>query len=169
VANLTFTHVVGALNRRGTSMDSCRVRRFSDAGQGRRGVLEVQRGIFYGLVSCFASGEDFYIGWTYWLCLSPARWLMLWLRRFLWGSSLRHHAVHATLRADGAEALRAALRIVVREGVEVAMGELPAQGEETIGTLVPVVDRQRGPNWKRLFPRSFTSAAGSIPERGFRS
>jgi hypothetical protein len=169
VATLTFTHVVWAFNRRGTPVNSCRVRRFSGAGQGRREVLEVQRGIFYGLVSCFASGEDLYIGWTYWLCLSPARWLMHWLRRFLWGFPLRHHAVHAGLRADGAEALRAALHIVVREGVEVAMGKLAAQGEGTIGTVVPVVDRQRGPTWKRLFPSSFTPAAGSVSERGFRT
>jgi hypothetical protein len=165
LAPLTFTHIVWAFNRRGTPVDSCRVRRFSAPGQGQREVLEVRNGIFYSLVSCFASGDDLYIGWTYWLCLSPARWLMLWLRRFLWGTRLYDHAVDSSLRADRAEALRAALHRVVQEGVEVAMGKLAAQGEGTIGTVVPVVGRKRGPNWRRLLPLSFTPAAGSVSEQ----
>jgi hypothetical protein len=151
VAPLAFIHVVWAFNRRGTPADSCRVLRLSAAGRDRRELLEVRKGIFYGLVSCFASGDDLYIGWTYWLCLSPARWLMLWFRRYLWGANLHRHAVHTSLRSDGAEVLRAALHSVVREGVEVAMGKLAAQGEGTIGTVVPVVDRKSGPSWKRLF------------------
>jgi hypothetical protein len=152
VAPLAFTHMVWAFYRRGTPVDSCRVRRFSAAGHGQREVLEVRKRIFYGMVSCFATGDDLYIGWTYWLCLSPARWLMLWLRRFLLGARLQRHAVHASLRADGAEALRAALDRVVREGVDVAVGKLAAQGEGTVGTVVPVVDRKTGLKWKRLFP-----------------
>ena len=150
VAPLTFSHVVWAFNRRGTPVDSCLVRRFSAAGQGRREVLEVRKGTFYGLVSCFASGEDLYIGWTYWLCLSPARWVMLWLRRFLWGGRLHYRAVHAGQQSDRAEALRAALHRVVQEGAEVATGKLAARGEGTIGTLVPVVDSKRAPSWMRL-------------------
>jgi hypothetical protein len=160
IASLTFTHIVWAFYRRGAAVDSCRVRRFSAEGQGRREVLEVRKGIFYGVVSCFASGNDLYIGWTYWLCLSPARWLMLWLRRFLWGARLYRQAVNASLRADGAEALRAALHRVVQEGVEVAMGKIAAQGEGTIGAVVPVVDRERNLNWKRFFPPLFHASRG---------
>jgi hypothetical protein len=147
VAPVTFSHVVWAFNCRGAPVDFCRVRRFSAAGQGLREVLEVRKGITYGLVSCFAAGEDLYIGWTYWLCLSPARWLMRWLRRFCWGGRLHHHAVHAGHHSDGAEALRATLHRVVQEGVEVGAGKRAAQGEGTIGTLVPVVDQKRGPSW----------------------
>jgi hypothetical protein len=150
VAPLTFNHIAWALKRRGTPVDSCRVRRFSAARRCQRDVLEVRKGIFYGMVSCFASGEDLYIGWTYWLCLSPARWLMRWLRRFLWGGRLHYHAVHAGQYSDGAEALRAALHRDVQEGLEVARGNLAAQGEGTIGTLVPVVDSKSGLRWMRL-------------------
>src|SRR5258708_21653613 len=77
-APIAFDHVAWAFSRRNTPVDFCRVRRFPVMGQGSRDVLEVRQGIFYGLVSCFASGNDLYIGWTFLLYLSPARWLLIY-------------------------------------------------------------------------------------------
>jgi hypothetical protein len=112
-------------------------------GQYPRDVLEVRDGIFYGLVSCFPSGNDLYIGWTFWLCLSPARWLMLWLRHFLWWHNRHDRSIYVSLKFDRVRALREALHGAAREGVEVVAGPLGTQGEgTTTGALVPVVPQQ---------------------------
>jgi len=126
------------------------VRRFAVMGQGSRDVLEVRQGTFYGLVSCFASGNDLYIGWTFWLYLSPARWLLIWLRRLLWEIRFRGHAIYVSLQFDRAKALREALHSASREGVDVAAGQVAAQGQGTVGSLVPVVtdDSTRDPAWQ---------------------
>jgi hypothetical protein len=149
-APIALDHVAWAFTRRNTPVDYCRVRRFPVMGQGSRDVLEVRQGIFYGLISCLASGNDLYIGWTFWLYLSPARWLLIHLRRFLWECRFQGHAIYVSLQFDRAKALREALHSAVREGVDVAAGQLPAQGHGTVGALVPVVadDSTNDPAWQ---------------------
>ena len=153
-AAMTFDHIAWAFSRRETPVDSCRARRFKVAGQGSREVLEVRQQLFCGLVSCFAHGNDLYIGWTYWFSLSPARWLLTLIRRFLWFLRLHGSEIYLSLQFDTTRALREALHSAVREGVDVAAGQLPAQGQGTIGSLVPVVtdDSVNDPSWQRLVP-----------------
>ena len=127
-AAVTFDHIAWAFSRRDTPVDHCRVRRFKVMGQGSRDVLEVRQGVFCGLVSCFASGNDLYIGWSFWLSLSPARWLLILLRRLFWECASRG-AVYVSLQFDRARALREALHSAVREGVDVAAGQILAQGQ----------------------------------------
>jgi hypothetical protein len=143
LAPQTFEYVAWAFGRRGTPMDFYRVRRLPLRGRGSRDVLEVQHGIFHGLVSCFASGNDLYIGWTFWLSLSPAHWLLLWLWHFLWWHHRHDHAVYMSLQSDEVKALREALHGAVREGVEAAAGQRAAPGGETASALVPVASQQR--------------------------
>jgi len=153
-AAMTFDHIAWAFSRRETPVDSCRARRFKVAGQGSREVLEVRQQLFCGLVSCFANGNDLYIGWTYWFSLSPARWLLTLIRRFFWFLRLHGSEIYLSLQFDTTRALREALHSAVREGVDVAAGQLPAQGQGTIGSLVPVVtdDSVNDPSWQRLVP-----------------
>lgn len=136
---VVFDHIAWALQRRNTPMDSLKVRRFKIMSQGPRDLLEIKQGIFYALVSCFDNGGDLYIGWTFWLYLSPARYLWTAIRRLLWELRNRGHAIYVSLQFDRARALREALHSAVREGVDVAAGQLMAQGQGTIGSIVPVV------------------------------
>jgi hypothetical protein len=151
-AAVTFDHIAWAFSRRETPVDHCRVRRFKVMGQGSRDVLEVRQAVFSGLVSCFASGNDLYIGWSFWFSLSPARWLLILIRRSFWDLRFRGSAVYVSLQFDRARALREALHSAVREGVDVAAGQILAQGQGTIGSLVPVVadDSASDPSWQWL-------------------
>jgi hypothetical protein len=152
VAPVALDHIAWAFSRRKTPADYWRARRFPVMGQGSRDVLEVRQGVFYGLVSCFASGEDLFLGWTYWFSLSPARWLLIVIRRLFWFLRFRGSAIYMSLQFDRARALREALHSAVREGADVATGQLAAQGQGTIGSRVPVVtDESAGdPSWRWL-------------------
>jgi hypothetical protein len=138
-APVVFDHIAWALQRRRTPMDSLQLRRFKVMSQGQRDVLEIKQGIFRGFVSCFENGGDLYVGWTFWLFLSPARYLWTAFRRLLWELRNKGHAIYVSLQFDRAKALREALHSAVREGVDVAAGQQAAQGHGTIGSVVPVV------------------------------
>ncbi len=138
-APVVFDHIAWALQRRRTPMDSLQLRRFKVMSQGQRDVLEIKQGIFSGFVSCFENGGDLYVGWTFWLYLSPARYLWTGFRRLLWELRNKGHAIYVSLQFDRAKALREALHSAVREGVDVAAGQQAAQGHGTIGSVVPVV------------------------------
>jgi hypothetical protein len=134
-----FDHIAWSLHRRATPADTVQLRRFQVPGQGTRDLLEIRQGIFYGLISCFPSGNDLYLGWTLWLYLSAARFLGLWIQRFFWELRFRGHAVYLSLQYDRAKALREALHGAVREGAEVAAGHAVPHGQGILGTVIPVV------------------------------
>lgn len=138
-APIVFDHIAWALHRRNAPVDSVQLRRFKVMGQGTRDELELRQGIFYGLVSCLANGGDLYIGWTFWIYMSPARWFWTAFRRLLWELRFRGHAIYVNLQFDRAKAFREALHSAVREGVDVAAGQVTPQGQGTVGSLVPVI------------------------------
>jgi hypothetical protein len=138
-APVVFDHIAWALHRRNAPVDSVQLRRFKVMGQGTRDELEIRQGVFYALVSCLANGNDLYIGWTFWLYMSPARFLWTALRRLLWELRFRGHAIYVNLQFDRTKAFREALHSAVREGVDVAAGQVAPQGQGTVGSLVPVV------------------------------
>ena len=144
-APIVFDHIAWALQRRETPMDSLQLRRFKVMSQGSRDVLEIKQGIFYGLVSCFDNGGDLYIGWTFWLYLSPARYLWTAIRRLIWELRNKGHAIYVSLQFDRARALREAMHSAVREGVDVAAGQVAAEGQGTIGSIVPVIADSSSP------------------------
>ena len=127
-APVTFDHISWALSQRQTPLDLVQIRRLQLAGDESRDYLEIRRGLFTGFIACFAYGTDLYVGWTFWVRLSPGRWLLLWLAR-LWQTLMRRGTeLHVTLRYDYARAMREAMHSVAREGVDVAIGQLSAQG-----------------------------------------
>jgi hypothetical protein len=144
-APIVFDHIAWALQRRQTPMDSLQLRRFKVMSQGSRDVLEIKQNIFYGLVSCFENGGDLYIGWTFWIYLSPARMLWTAIRRVIWELRNKGHAIYVSLQFDRARALREAMHSAVREGVDVAAGQVVAQGQGTIGSVVPVIADSSSP------------------------
>ena len=139
-APIVFDHIAWALGRHATPLDSLQVRRLRLAGEGQRDYLELRRSIFTGYVACFGYGNDLYVGWTFWVRLSPFRWLMMVIAR-IW-QSLTHHGndIYTTLRYDGARAMREAMHSTTREGVDVAVGQLAPQGQGLVGSAIPVTE-----------------------------
>jgi hypothetical protein len=131
-APVTFEHIIWALRRHETPLDSLQVRRLKLAGGESRDYLELRRGQFTGFISCFAYGQDLYVGWTFWLRISPLRWLLMTLAR-LWQTLMRRGTdLYVTLRFDYARAMREAMHSVAREGVDVAVGQVQAQGQGAV-------------------------------------
>jgi hypothetical protein len=141
VAPMIFDHIAWALQRRQTPLDNAKVRKLKLAGGEGRDYLEIRRALFSGLVCSFAYGEDLYVGWTFWLRISPARCLLMFLAR-LWQTLMRRGSdLYVTLRYDYAKAMREAMHNSAREGVDVAIGESRAQGQGTASALqVAVTD-----------------------------
>ena len=137
-APVTFEHIAWAVRRRETPLDLIQVRRLNLAGGQGRDYLELRRGLFTGFISCFAYGQDLYVGWTFYLRISPLRYLLMALAR-VWQTLKRQGTdLYVTLRFDYARAMREAMHNVAREGVDVAVGQLRPQGQGIIGEAVKV-------------------------------
>ena len=121
-------------------LKECRTQRFKLPRSAPRDYLELNSGIFYGYVACFGYGQDLYIGWTYWSKLSPIRYVFIFFAR-LWQSLFnRGSDLYVSLRFDSARALRKTMHRATRQGVDVAVGRLEAQGQGIIGSAIPVTE-----------------------------
>ena len=139
-APTVFEHIVWTLRRHETPLDSAQVRRLRLPREGSRDYLELRRDLFTGFIGCFAWGQDLYVGWTFWLKLSPFRALCMLIAR-IWQSALgRGNELYSTLRYDSARAMREAMHSTAREGIDVAVGQLVPQGQGIIGSSVQVSD-----------------------------
>ena len=137
-APVTFEHITWALRRRETPLDLIQVRRLNLPGGEGRDYLEVRRALFTGFISCFAYGQDLYVGWTFYLRISPLRYLLMALAR-VWQTLKRQGTdLYVTLRFDYARAMREAIHSVAREGIDVAIGQTRPQGQGIIGEAVRV-------------------------------
>jgi hypothetical protein len=137
-AGIAFEHITWAFRRRRSPVDSLRVRRLAHSMQGSRDYLHVRDGIFSGYVSCFAYGEDLFIGWTFWWSISPFRWFLIAIGRLWQTLTLRGSQLYVIARYEGGKALRDALHAAAREGVDVASGDAAPRGTGTIGSDVAV-------------------------------
>jgi hypothetical protein len=133
-----FEHITWAFRRRETPVDSLRVRRISQPSAPSRDYIEVREGHFTGYISCFAYGEDLYIGWTLWLVLAPWRYFLLILVRVYHMVTLRATGLLVTLRYENVRAMREAMHAACREGVDVAAGDLEPRGHGIVGSEVAV-------------------------------
>ncbi|HUN36477.1 MAG TPA: hypothetical protein VMU95_31160 [Trebonia sp.] len=132
---VVFEHVTHAFRRRSTPVDSVGVRRLSIPGGVTRDYLEIRQGIFAGYVSCFEEGNDLYVGWTLWLRMRPYRWFLLRIERVWLEVTQRASEMYVTLRYESVKALREALHNAAREGVDVAVGRVEAQGQGALQGL----------------------------------
>ena len=136
---VAFDHIVWALQHRKSPLDVVQVRRLKLAGGEGRDYLEIGRGLFSGFVSCFAYGEDLYVGWTFWLRISPLHFMFMAIAR-IWQMLLqRGSELYVALRYDYARAMREVLHSVAREGVNVATGQARPQGQGTAKLAMRVV------------------------------
>ena len=134
VALAALDHMYTIIKARRPPITNLRVVQFTTPAQPPRDYLEITGGSYQGFVSCFAYGADLFIGWTFWLHLSPAKWLGLTLRRMLQGSP-----VYGSLAFDAAKAMREMIHSAVRQGVDVAAGDVGPVGQGTIGQMVPII------------------------------
>ena len=114
-----------ALDRHATPHDTLGLRALSPPGEGRRDYLEVRRGYFAGYVSCFPHGHDLYVGWTFWIYISPFRLFLVRIGRRFQDYTGRGNDMYQTLRYEPARATIAALHSCTLEGVDIATGGTP--------------------------------------------
>jgi hypothetical protein len=114
-AKETFQRMSAAFSEHEAPVDSVEVHTVLPAGEDAREYLELRRGRFRGFLSCFPHGRDLYLGWTFWLRMSPARLLLLIL-----GRRLRNPGgggdIDQALGAESARALVAAMHSAALAG-----------------------------------------------------
>lgn len=121
-ARSALARVRQALDRHATPHDSLQVRALTPPGEGRRNYLELRRGYFAGYVSCFPHGNDLYVGWTFWIYISPVRLFLMRIGRRFQDYTGRGNDMHQTLRYEPVRATIAALHTCTLEGVDNATG-----------------------------------------------
>lgn len=134
-APMVFDHIAWVLHGRAVPLDSLQVRRLHLPGDGVRDYLELRRGLFIGYVACFAYGQDLYVGWTFWITLSPFRYVCMIVARIWQTLFNRASDVYTSFRYDSARAMRETMHSAAREGVDVAIGQLAGQGRGTVSTI----------------------------------
>jgi hypothetical protein len=139
-APVVFNHIASVIYRRGTPIGPLRVQRFRLPNAAPRDYLELNSDLFYGYVACFGYGRDLYVGWTFWVRISPFRYLCMFIARLYHALFNRGNDLYVSLRYDAARAMREILHSATREGVDVAVGRLEAQGQGIVGTAIPVQD-----------------------------
>jgi hypothetical protein len=132
---IVFEHVTYAFRRRNTPVDSIGVRRLSLPGGITRDYLEITRGVFSGYISCFEEGNDLYVGWTFWLRMSPLKFILLRVQRLWHEITQKANELYVTLRYESAKSMREAMHSAAREGIDVAAGQLEAEGHGIVATL----------------------------------
>jgi hypothetical protein len=118
-----FEHINSAFQAHGAPVDSLRVRTASRPGEGHREYLELRRGHFSGYLSCFAHKHDLYVGWTFWLHMSPLRLLMMVIGRNLQDVTSRGDGIYRSLRFESTRALVAAMHGAALAGIDAASSE----------------------------------------------
>jgi MFS family permease len=139
-APMVFDHIAWVLSGRAVPLDSLQVRRLSLPGDGVRDYLELRSGLFNGYVACFPYGQDLYVGWTFWITLSPFRYVCMIIAR-IWQSLFnRGNDLYTSFRYDSARAMRETMHSAAREGVDVAIGQLAGHGQGIVGSLIGVAE-----------------------------
>ncbi len=137
-AAAVLDHMAWIVRGRRTPVDSLKAKRLHVPGQPPRVYLELRHGFHTGYVSSFGYGEDLFLGWTFWLHMAPARWVLLAWGRLLQALTMRGSDLYVTLRYDAAKALRETIHSAMRQGADVATGHAQASGAGTIGSVLPV-------------------------------
>jgi len=139
-APMVFDHIAWVLRGREAPLDSLQVRRLRLPVDGARDYLELRRGLFNGYVACFPFGQDLYVGWTFWMTLSPFRYVCMIVAR-LWQSFVnKGNDLYTSFRYDSARAMRETMHSAAREGIDVAIGQLAGQGHGIVGSVIGVAE-----------------------------
>ena len=132
-AQLAFEQINAAFGTHGAPLDSQRVRTVSRHGEDDREYLELRRGPFRGYISCFVHGADLYVGWSFWLYMSPLRLLMMVIGRNVRDAISRRNAIQRSLRFESARALVAAIHGATLAGIDAASDQLDPASPQLVG------------------------------------
>jgi hypothetical protein len=132
-AGAALSHITDAIKDHEIPLEVVRVRTTRPPADQRRDYLELRQGCFTGFVSCFAHGRDLYVGWTFWLYLSPLRLLIMIVGRKVQDMSGRGDDIHQTLRYESIRATIAAMHRAVLEGINIAVGDPDPAGRRLLG------------------------------------
>jgi hypothetical protein len=134
-AQTAFEHINSAFQADSGPVDSLRARTISRPGEGDREYLELRRDHFSGYISCFAHEHDLYVGWTFWLHMSPLRLLMMVIGRNMQDVTSRGDGIYRSLRFESTRALVAAMHGAALAGIDAASSDPdpvgPPRGQET--------------------------------------
>jgi hypothetical protein len=127
-ARTAFEQINSAFQTHGAPLDAQRVRTVSRRGEGDREYLELRRGHFRGYISCFAHGTDLYVGWTFWVHMSPLYLLIMVIGRNIRDATSQRNAIQRSLRFESTRALVAAIHGATLAGIDAASGQLDPVG-----------------------------------------
>jgi hypothetical protein len=127
-AHTAFEQINSAFQTHGAPLDAQRVRTVSRRGEGDREYLELRRSHFRGYISCFAHGTDLYVGWTFWVHMSPLCLLMMVIGRNIRDATSQRNAIQRSLRFESTRALVAAIHGATLAGIDAASGQLDPVG-----------------------------------------
>jgi hypothetical protein len=131
-AQMAFEQINSAFQGHGAPLDSQRMRTVSRRGEEDREYLELRRGHFRGYISCFTHGTDLYVGWTFWLYMSPLRLLTMVIGRNIRDATSRGNAIQRSLRFESARALVAAIHGATLAGIDAASGQVDPVGPQLV-------------------------------------
>jgi hypothetical protein len=140
MAGRTLTFIQQTLDSHHLPYDSLGPRPITPPGEGRKLYLELRRGFFAGYISCFAHGEDLYVGWTFWIYISPLRALIMRLGRKVQDYTGRGNDIYQTLRFESTQATINAMHACALEGIKFAVtgSDRPATADAApAGTAAP--------------------------------
>jgi hypothetical protein len=116
-SSVTFEHIALAFRDHGAPLDSLEVRAVSLPHESARDYLELRRGRFSGFISCFPYARDLYVGWTFFLRMSPARLMLISVVRSVQHVTRRGGDVQRALWSESTRALVAAMHSATLAGV----------------------------------------------------
>jgi hypothetical protein len=133
-----FENIATAFREHDVPLDSLDVRAVSPPHECARDYLELRRGRFSGFISCFPHGRDLYVGWTFFLRMSPGR-LMLWsIGRSVQHVTRRGGDIQRALWFESSRALVAAMHSAALAGISAAVSA-PDSAAETADSADDVV------------------------------
>jgi hypothetical protein len=133
-----FENIAAAFRDHDIPLDLLDVRAVSPPHECTRDYLELRRGRFSGFISCFPHGRDLYVGWTFFLRMSPGR-LMLWsIGRSVQHMTRRGGDIQRALWFESTRALVAAMHSAALAGVSAAVSA-PDSAAETADSADDVV------------------------------
>lgn len=148
-AEHAFDCISQAIDRHATPRDTLRVRGYPLPGEGHRRFLELHRGPFTGFVSCFPHGNDLYVGYSFWIYMSPLQLLFMRIGRSIQNWTGRGNDMYQTLRYESTRATVDAIHACTAEGIDMAIcratpGRGPGWGPAVPAPAQPM---SGGPAW----------------------
>lgn len=124
-----FEHIATAFREHDVPLDVLDVRTVSPRHESTRDYLELRRGRFSGFIACFPHGHDLYVGWTFFLRMSPARLVLVSTGRSATHLTRRGGDIRRALCSESTRALVAAMHSATLAGIGAAVSAPDAAAE----------------------------------------